>query len=60
VIFAGEAIRAFTSTLLVGLIAGTVSSLAVAAPLVYSRRLNEASASPPSTTAGTAALPKPV
>ena len=38
----GTGIRPFAYTFLIGLIAGTFSSVAIAAPLVYSRRLEEA------------------
>ena len=37
----GTGIRPFAYTFLIGLIAGTFSSVAIAAPLVYSRRLEE-------------------
>lgn len=38
VAYGGESIRAFTVTILVGLLAGTFSSVGVAAPLAYSSR----------------------
>jgi len=60
VIYGGESIRPFTMTLLVGLIAGTFSSIAIAAPLVYAARREEASSTPPAQAAGAAALPHPV
>lgn len=54
----GDAIRPFSMTLLVGLIAGTFSSIAIAAPLVYAgRRAEDASA--PSTLSSTTALARP-
>ena len=37
-IFGGEGVRAFSFTLLVGVIVGTYSSIAVAAPLVWSSK----------------------
>lgn len=60
VIFGGELIRPFTMTLLVGLIAGTFGSVAIAAPLVYDSRREEASATPPAQALGATALPHPV
>jgi preprotein translocase subunit SecF len=37
----GTGIRPFAYTFLIGLIAGTISSVIVSAPLVYSRKLEE-------------------
>jgi len=59
VIFGGESIRPFTMTLLVGLIAGTFSSIAIAAPLVYAGRRAEDAASEAASSTGRAALVRP-
>ena len=58
----GTGIRPFAYTFLIGLIAGTFSSVAIAAPLVYSRREEEierakAAITPTSKTSGPAAQP---
>ncbi len=42
IVLGGTGIRPFAYTFLIGLIAGTFSSVAIAAPLVYSRREEEA------------------
>jgi len=59
VAFGGEAIRPFSMTLLVGLIAGTFSSIAIAAPLVYAGRDSDEQSSPDARP-GTAALAHPL
>ena len=41
-VYGGEGVRAFSFALLTGLIVGTYSSIAVAAPIVWSRRVDEA------------------
>ena len=44
-IFGGEAVRAFAFCFLVGVITGTYSSVAVACPIVWTRKANSATAS---------------
>ena len=41
IVLGGTGIRPFAYTFLIGLIAGTFSSVAIAAPLVYSRKEEE-------------------
>jgi SecD/SecF fusion protein len=62
IVLGGTGIRPFAYTFLIGLIAGTFSSVAIAAPLVYSRREEEierakAAITPTSKTSGPAAQP---
>jgi SecD/SecF fusion protein len=44
-IFGGEGVRVFAYTMLVGIVIGTYSSIAIAAPLVWSRRTDSAEGS---------------
>lgn len=60
VIFGGEAIRPFTVTLLVGLIAGTWSSIAIAAPLVYAGERREEDLASGESASGSTALARPI
>ncbi|MEM7621870.1 MAG: protein translocase subunit SecD [Planctomycetota bacterium] len=57
--FGGAGVRAFSYALLIGVVIGTYSSIAVAAPLVWSRKLDRAKTSPyrPADLAGGAAEP---
>ncbi|MBX3355126.1 MAG: protein translocase subunit SecF [Phycisphaeraceae bacterium] len=60
VVLGGDAIRPFSMTLLVGLIAGTFSSIAIAAPLVYSGQRAEEEAGLAEHPSDKSALARPI
>jgi len=60
IVLGGTGIRPFAYTFLIGLIAGTFSSVAIAAPMVYSRREEEAERAKAAIAPVAATVPQPV